>query len=122
MPFLSLQSASLSLQSASLPTLDAAQARDTSADASEEGRQAPALAPFAILVQPAEGITTTASSRPLLASVQGEPTEAQDGRGAVWSADSGHVTRAGLHSMHVSLVSCALGLSATYYNHSNLTR
>lgn len=100
----------------------AAQARDTSADASEEGRQAPALAPFAILVQPAEGITTTASSRPLLASVQGEPTEAQDGRGAVWSADSGHVTRAGLHSMHVSLVSCALGLSATYYNHSNLTR
>ena len=99
-----------------------AQARDTSVDASEEGRQAPALAPFAILVQPAEGSTTPVSLLPVLVSVQGEPTEAQDGRGAVWSANSGHVTRAGLHNMHVSLVSCALGLSATYYNHSNLTR
>ena len=36
--------------------------------------------------------------------------------GAEWQADSGEVTRAGSHTLHVSLVSCQHGLLATYYD------
>ena len=39
----------------------------------------------------------------------------------VWAVDAGKITRAGVHALEVSLVSCTNGLAATYYDHENLT-
>lgn len=93
------------------PAFPAVQASEQNAEAGQT------LSPLRILVHAAGGSTTPVALLPLWAGSQTTAVH-----GALWSGDSGHVTRAGLHSLHVSLASCAQGLAATYYNYSNLTR